>query len=73
MYECGRKIYKKYPPSKNFTDKLSEMTEKWAKFVDSIRKFLGLVHVLIREVPVLPIIVEPLYCGHHWDMSKCPD
>ncbi len=19
------------------------------------------------------IQVKPLYCGHHWDMSKCPD
>ena len=19
------------------------------------------------------ITVEPLYCGHHWDCSKCPD
>ncbi len=31
---------------------------------------------LIQELLLLHVTintVEPLYCGHHWDRSKCPD
>ena len=31
------------------------------------------VHVHVCGYIIRTYTVEPLYCGHHWDCSKCPD
>ena len=28
---------------------------------------------LIMKTPNTPNMVEPLYCGQHWDKYKCPE
>ena len=65
MYECGRTMCKRYPPSQKFTDNLSKILEKWKEFVGLTSKLLNCFQLhLLLNVSGYYVTMELLESGH---------